>query len=145
MNNVEIDYINYYPNIHRQFPIILSSKVYTKDGIINLVLEGSSIFNEIVDDIGYDNKGKYLSVIIGQWHHIETGNFISNEDFYDLDEQYTYDYDYVSILIKIYTKEDYRACYHNDFDRKIVISFIPYTMINFTERNCTKKLFEYKL
>lgn len=145
MNNVSIEYINYDPGIHTQFPTIISSKVYSKDGIINLYIEGTNIFNEIIDDIGYDNGGKYLSVTIGQWHHVNTGNFISNEDFYELCEAEVYDYDYVSILIKIYIKDDYRACYHNDFDRKVVISFIPYKKLNFTDKNCTKKLFEYKV
>lgn len=145
MNKVNIEYINYDPIIHRDFPIVLAFKVYTKDNIINLYIEGNNIFNEIIDDIGYDNNGKYISVTIGQWHHAITGNFISNEDFYELNEAEIYDYDYVSILLKIYTNDDYRACYHNDFDRKIVISFIPYKKLNFTDKNCTKKLFEYKL
>lgn len=145
MNKVNVEYINYDPKIHKHFPIVLSAKVYTKDNIINLYIEGSNIFNEIVDDIGYDNGGKYISVTIGQWHHAVTGNFISNEEFYELSEAEVYDFDYISILIKIYVKDDYRACYHNDFDKKIVISFIPYKKLNFTDKNCTEKLFDYKL
>lgn len=143
MNKVNIEYINYDPDIHKQFPVVIASKVYTKDDIINLYIEGNNIFNEIIDDIGYDNNGKYISVTIGQWHHAITGNFISNEDFYELSEEKVYDYDYVSILIKIYIKDDYRACYHNDFDRKVVISFIPYKKLSFTDKNCTEKLFDY--
>lgn len=144
MNKVNIEYINYNPNIHQEFPVILSSKVYSKDNIINVYIEGSNIFNEIIDDIGYDNEGKYLSISMGEWHHIETGKFISNEDFYDLEESQIYDYDYVSVMIKIYVKGDYRPCYHNDFDRKVTISFIPFNKLNFTDKNCSKKLFEYK-
>lgn len=136
MINHKLEYINYDPKLHVEFPTVTKYSVYSKNGIINLTVEGSNMFNEIVDDIGYDNQGKYISLSIGQWHHSETGKFISNEEFFDLDEYQAYLYDYVSVLIKIYVKEDYRTCYHNDFDRKIVISFIPYGMINFTEKDC---------
>lgn len=145
MSKVKIEYINYDPKIHRQFPVITSCKVYSKDKIINLAIEGSGIFNEIIDDVGYDNLGKYLSISFGQWHHMETGNFLSNEDFYDLDEFEVYYYEYVSALIKIYVTEDYRSCFHNDFDRKVVISFIPYKMLNFTDNSCEKSMFTYKI
>lgn len=142
--DASVEYINYIREVHQTFPRLLSCKIYSKNGIINMELNGSYIFNEIIDDIGYDNKGKFISITIGQWHHIETGNYISNEEFYDLSEKETYDYDYVSILIKIYIKDDYRACYHNDYDRKVKISFIPYNMIDFSENTSKGSSFLYK-
>lgn len=127
-----VEYVNYDPYLHTQFPILTSSKVISKNGIINLTINSNGIFNEIVDDIGYDNNGKYISITIGQWHHTVTGKYITNEEFYDLEEFEVYQYDYVFILIKIYAKGDYRSCFHNDYDKSVTISFIPYEMINFT-------------
>lgn len=144
-NNVEIEYFNYNPELHLDFPVITSCKVYKKNNIINLYLEGSLFFEQIIDDIGFDNNGRYLLVSIGQWHHTETGIGISNETFYDLSEEETYYYDHVSVSIKIYTKENYRPCYHNDLDRRLVISFIPYEMIKFTENEADEKIFTYKV
>ena len=137
MNKVKLEYINYNPNIHQEFPLIRKCKVYTKDNIINVSIEGTRIFNEIIDDIGYDNLGKYISITIGQWHHIETGRFLPTEDFFELTEFDGYLYEYVSILIKIYSDGDYRACYHNDFDKKFTVSFIPYKILNFNDRDST--------
>ncbi len=145
MNNVDIEYINYDPNIHLNFPLLKTCKVYSKNEIINVYLEGTKIFNDINNDVGYDNKGKYLSITIGQWHNIGTGKSISNEEFYELSELDVYEYDYVSIVVKVYVTEDYRACYHNDYNNKIVISFIPYKMINFTENNADSNPFIYKM
>lgn len=131
MVKCDVEYINYCPEIHQQFPILKEFRAFEKNGIINLYLEGTSIFNEIIDDIGYDNQGKFLSVTVGEWHHSESGEFISNDEFFDLDEYESHLYDYVSIVVKIYVKGDYRSCYHNDFDKRVTISFIPYNIINF--------------
>lgn len=137
MNKVKIDYVNYDVNIHNEFPLIRKCDVYSKDGIYNLFVEGTAIFNEIVDDIGYDNHGKYISVTMGQWHHSQTGKFISSEDYMDLDEFEAYLYDYVSVIVKMYLDGDYRACYHNDYDRKFTVSFIPFKKLNFTKTDST--------
>lgn len=135
MNNVNIEYFNYNPKLHIKFPTIKKCEVYSKNGIINVSIVGSLIFNNISDDIGYDNLGRYISITIGQWHHIETGKYLSEEDFFELNEQETYLYDYVYVLIKIYTKNNYRSCYHNDFDKKVIISFIPYDILNFSSKD----------
>lgn len=144
-NKVEIEYVNYNPELHLDFPAITSCKVYSKNNILNLYLEGNCFFDHIVDDIGYDINGRHLLVSVGQWHHIESGVGISNETFYDLSDEESYNFDYVSVNIKIYTKEDYRSCFHNDLDRRVVISFIPYKMLKFTESESSEKIFTYKV
>ena len=144
-NKVEIEYFNYNPKIHLDFPVITSCKVYSKNNILNLYIEGNRFFDQIIDDIGYDGNGRHLLVSIGQWHHIESGVSISNETFYDLSDEESYNFEYVSVNIKIYTKEDYRSCFHNDLDRRAVISFIPYKMIKFTENEANEKIFTYKV
>lgn len=143
MNRVSVEYINFDPKLHQEFPVILRCKVYSKLDIINVELEGDRLLNDLTDDIGYDIGGKYVSLSTGQWHNIETGKFISNDDFYDLNEEETYMYDYVSFLIKIYTKFDYRACYQNDFDRKIKVSFIPFEKVNFSSNDSDEIFFEF--
>jgi hypothetical protein len=139
---VKTNFVNYNPPIHGTFPILTSCKVYKKNDIINVYLEATGMFENLVDDIGYDAEGKHLLISYGQWHHTETGLYIPNEVFYDLDEFEFYNYDYVSAEVKIYVKGDFRACYHNDCDRKLVISFIPYKMINFTEDSADQPTFQ---
>lgn len=138
-NNCYIDIVNYDKKIHTEFPNLISCNIFEKNTIINVYLEFDRVIDDIYDDIGYDNKGKYISINIGQWHNIQTGKYISVEDFYELDEMLSYDYEFVFIEIKIYIKEDYRVCYHNYMDRKIQMSFIPYNILNFNIKNCDSK------
>lgn len=129
-----VEYVNYDSYIHKDFPTLRNCKVFSKNGIINVYLESHRIINEIVDDIGYDSKGKFICISVGQWHNSETGEYISQEEFFDLSEYESYKYDHVSANLKIYVKDDYRACYLNEYDRKVCISLIPYSSLNFTQR-----------
>lgn len=144
MLKTKIEYVNYNDKIHSEFPRILSCKVYEKNEIINIDLDCSNIITDINDDICYDNTGKYIHICVGQWHNIETGKYISEGDFFDLDEFSTYEYEYVEAIIKVYSKDQYRVYYHNYMDRKIKISLIPSKNLDFNCLNCMKKIFEYK-
>lgn len=130
MLKIEATYINYDEKIHKQFPNLISCKVYDKNAIINVDLRFTQIINDINCDVGYDSHGRYISVSIGQWHHNISGEYISENDFFELDD--VYDYDYVEYLLKLYTKESYKVHIHNFMDRNIKISLIPVDMLEFS-------------
>ena len=142
MNNCKIDYYNYDERLYPEFPRIAYCKVSKVDDIIHVHLECDKLINDLEDDIGYDNSGKFLSLTIGQWHHMQTGKYIANEDFCDLTEMEAYQYEYISGVIKIPVDKDYRACYHNYLDKRVRISFIPYDMLT---KNVGKTIFEYRI
>lgn len=132
---IDITNINFDEKIHKEFPKILSCKIYEKNDIINIDVTCSSIINDINTDIGYDNSGRYIFLSIGQWHNISSGKYISENDFYSLEEFEVQNYDYVENLIKLYTKESYKIHIHNYMDKKIKISLIPLNMLNFFEND----------
>lgn len=122
---IKIEYINYEENIHKTFPKIVKCEVVEHNEIINIDLLCSNIVMDINNDICYDTFGRYLFICIGQWHNNQTGEYISVEEFYDLDENQVMDYEYVEGVIKFYTKEKYEVFYRNYMDRKLKISLIP--------------------
>lgn len=145
MTNYTLSYCNYNPELYKTFPVVVDCKIYEKDTIINLDISCTNIINTIDDDIGYDNSGKYISIVIGQWHNIKTGEYIPIEEFYDLDECSVYSYDYVYVEIKIPVKGSYKSCYHNYMDRKAKISLIPSPLLEFTQKEADIKYFVSKI
>lgn len=127
-----IEYLNYNEGLYRKFPKIASCKIYEKNNIINLDINCSNIINDINDDICYDSDGRYILICIGQWHNIETGEYISETDFFDLEEKEVMHYDYVEAVIKIHTKESYRVLYHNFMNHRVKISLIPLSFLDFS-------------
>lgn len=144
MLRIKIEYLNYNENIQNSFPRIITCKLYEKNSIFNLELFCSNIVADIFDDICYDSNGKYISICIGQWHNMRTGEYLPLEEILDLDEFQIYEYEYVEAIIKIYTNKKYKLYYHNYMDRNIKISLIPQELVNFDCRDCKEKLFDYK-
>ena len=144
INTVKIEYINYDPKLHKDFGVISACNVFEKDNIVNVYLESNKVFNEIYDDIGYDCLGKHILISSGEWRNISTGEYISTDAFFDLEEFSLYDYDYVSFNVKIYTNKEFKVCYHNDCDRKLMLSLIPYSLLQFTPSNCNKEIYSYR-
>lgn len=139
---VDISYINFDELIHKEFPRILSCKIYEKDAIINMEINCSSLVNDINSDVCYDNTGKYIFISIGQWHNNISGEYISENDFYSLNDCEVHNYDYVEGIIKIYTNKSYKTYIHNFMDKKIKISLIPSNMLDFLE-NKSNLIFKF--
>jgi len=139
----KIEYINFNELLHKQFPRILNCKIYEKNDIINFDITCSNIVLDISDDISYDSLGKYITISIGQWHNIESGKYISLEDFVDLEEYDVYNYEYVEVVIKVYTDQNYKVYFHNYMDRRIKVSLIPEKLVSFGCNDCHKKIFEF--
>jgi hypothetical protein len=133
MTKIRVERIleNYDPKIHfYSFPQISPIETNIKNGIINIEFASSLVVEEILDDIGFDDIGRYISLMISQWHNTKTGEKISTEELIDSNEDVD-NYESVSCIIKVYTNEKYKVLYHNGFDRNIKISLIPFDMVNF--------------
>lgn len=134
MNKVYLEYINFNPKLHKEFPIIRQCKVYKKGDIINVYIDVNKDVESITDDFGFDASGKFYYIEYGQWHNSQTGKYIPIDEFYDLNEfDYEY-YEYVSFVVKFYSNIDYKTCFHEKTGSKLTVSYIPYRMIDFTER-----------
>lgn len=144
MPKVDIEYINYEENIHKKFPKIKFCKVFSKNKIINVKFIATNSINNISEDIGFDKEGKYYSISFGQWFNSKTEEFISDKDFVDLEESESYFYDHVSCLVKIHSEENYRFCFHNETDNIIVMSLIPYKILNFSDNDSDEILFDFR-
>lgn len=133
MTKVTVDYLNFNPKLHKKFPIIKSCKVYSKDNIFNVdILANRDILN-VSDDIGFDIKGKYYFISYGQWHDHFTGEYISTEDFYNLEESEYVKYEFVSFIVKIYLKGNYYISYKESSGKKLKVSFINNAILNFKD------------
>jgi hypothetical protein len=135
MSKVKVEYINFNPKLHKEFPIIRSCKVYQKNDIINVFIDTNKDIESIADDFGYDSIGKYYFIEYGQWHNIYTGKYIALEDFYALDEFEYETYEYVSFNVRLYSNKDYHVSYHDKSGSKMTISYIPKRILEFTEQN----------
>jgi hypothetical protein len=134
--NVIVDHCNYIPELHDgKFPQIEHCTVISKDNFLNVILKTTKEINQLVDDIGFDDNGRFISLTFYQWHHKVNGNKINIEDILD-SEEYDDIYENVSTAIKIYTKTTYLP-FVNQTGTKIVINFVPYDLVNFDEKNCT--------
>ncbi len=133
MIDVKIDYINFNPKLHKEFPIIRQCKVYQKNNIVNVFVDTNKDIEDVTDDISFDNKGKFYFISYGQWHHVESGKYLPLDDLYSLEDHEYGDYEYVSFVVKLYTNNNWKSCYHENSGSKILISFIPNHMIDFKE------------
>lgn len=135
ISGIEVEYLNLEEAKHRDFPIISNCIVYSKENIINVDIDSLYVIKDISDDINFDHFGRYICISYGQWRHERSGEQISTEEFYQLEERDVYDYNFVSAILKIYTKKDYRVSYGNCFDKKIRISLIPVEALEFSSRD----------
>lgn len=128
---VSIEYFNYDPIKHSNFLQLQSVKLAERNGILNLFLYFNYTIQSINDGIGFDKKGKYIFLSFGEWRNIETGLYISDDEYYLLNNNDINQYEYVSINVNIYTDRKYEIHYTENISNRIKISFIPFDLLDF--------------
>lgn len=142
INKIDIEYLNFEEDKHQRFPVISNCIVYSKGTIINVDIDSLYVIKDISDDVSFDPFGRYICVSYGQWYHEESGQQISSEEFHQLGEKEVYDYNFVSVALKLYTKKEYRVSYGTCFDKKIRISLIPVESLNFSWKVCDSIIYQ---
>ena len=142
ISKIDIEYLNFDESKHKNFPIISDCVVYSKGNIINVDIGSLYVIKDVSDDVNYDSFGRNINISYGQWRHEESGQQISLEEFYQLEEKEVYEYNFVSAALKLYTKNEYRVSYGTCFDKKIRISLIPVEILEFSSRNCDSIVYQ---
>lgn len=135
MSNVKVEYINFNPKLHKEFPKIRKCNVCRKNDIVNVFIDTNKDIEFISDDFGFDKDGKFYYVEYGQWHNLSTGKYIPVEEFYNLTEIEYESYEFVSFVVKFYSNRDYYTSYQDKSASKITISFVPRRILDFTEND----------
>lgn len=120
--------------MYTDFPIISGIKVLKKGEVIFVDIHHKSGFINITDEIGYDKSGKYLALQWHWWYNTTTGARVP----YDVITGDGYTswglYEEVTCTIKIYCEDNiYRACYIESTSCNNKISFVPYSMLQFSD------------
>lgn len=142
MIKVEIDYINFEESLHKHFPKVNDCLIYSKNGILNVELYATNIIEELFDELGFDSFGRYIGISFGEWREEVSGERISQQEFYSLEESEGYKYNYVSVTVKLYTDKKYFVCYTNCFDKKMKLSLIPNKLLEFSKNDCEEILYQ---